>query len=271
MDKFLEKTIQGIYGIFEDLFYSDEIAAKKGLMQSLDPRLKVISVFLLIAIANLGKNIGFLSIFVLYTVVLAFLSKIPLKAYIKRVAVISIIFTGIILLPSTFNFFEKGSPLIYFGKNLYITKEGALASLTLMMRSFVSLSLVYILSLSTKWTDILKAFRSFHLPQVFTTTLEMAFRYIFLFLEVSLNTFLARKSRNVGKINEKDGRKFVASVIGSTLIRSNELTEEVYKAMVSRGYRGEYKTFSSFKMTPWDYIWISFNLIFIIALFNAKL
>jgi cobalt/nickel transport system permease protein len=271
MDRFLEKTIQGIYGIFEDFFYSDEIASKNGLMQSLDPRVKLLSILLLIVIANVGKSVFFLSVFAIYTVILAFLSKIPLKAYIKRVAVISVIFTGIILLPSTFNFFEKGNPLIYFGKNIYITKEGALASITLMMRSFVSLSFVYILSLSTKWTDILKAFRAFHLPQVLTTTLEMSLRYIFLLLEISLNTFLAGKSRKVGKIRGKDGRKFVASVIGNILIRSNDLTEEVYKAMVSRGYRGEYKTSSLFKITQLDYIWISFNLIFIIVLFNAKL
>lgn len=80
MDRFLEKTIQGIYGIFEDLFYSDEIAAKKGLMQSLDPRVKLLSILLLIVIANFGKSILFLSVFAIYTVVLAFLSKIPLKA-----------------------------------------------------------------------------------------------------------------------------------------------------------------------------------------------
>lgn len=271
MDKFLEKTIKDIYEIFEDVFYSDEIAAKKGVMQLLDPRVKLLSIFSFIVIANWEKKLLFLFVLAFYTVILAFFSKIPLKIYIARISIISVIFTGTILLPSIFNFFEKGSPLIYFTKNLYITKEGTLSSLTLMMRSFISLSFVYILSMSTKWTDILKAIRSFRLPQVFVTTLEMAFRYIFLFLEVSLNTFLARKSRNIGKIKGEEGRKFVASVIGNTLIRSHELTEEVYKAMVSRGYRGEYKTFSPFKMTLWDYIWIFLNLIFVIILFNVQL
>jgi len=48
MDNFLEKTILSIQNAFEDMFYSDTISAKKGIMQSLDTRIKLVSVFILI-------------------------------------------------------------------------------------------------------------------------------------------------------------------------------------------------------------------------------
>lgn len=260
MANFLEKTILSIQNAFEDIFYSDATSTKKGIMQLLDTRIKLISVFILIIIVNLGKTIPFLSIFLIYTILLARFSKIPLKAYIVRVSAVSIFFTGIVLIPSLFNVVKEGQPLVYFTKNFYITKEGLKSAIVFMMRSFISLSFVYILSLSTKWVEILKAFRAFKLPRIFTATLEMALRYIFLLLEIAINMFLARKSRNVGKSNSSEGRKFVASAMANVLIKSQQLSDDVYNAMISRGYKGEYRTISNFKITFYDYIWISFNI-----------
>lgn len=266
MDNFLEKTILSIQNAFEDMFYSDTISAKKGIMQSLDTRIKLVSVFILIIIVNFGKTISFMTIFLIYTLLLAYFSKIPLKAYVMRVSAVSIFFTGIVLIPSLFNVVKEGHPLVYFTKNFYITKEGLYSAIIFMMRSFISLSFVYILALSTKWVEILKGLRSFKLPRIFTATLEMALRYIFLLLEIATNMFLARKSRNVGKSNSSEGRKFVASAMANVLIRSQQLSDEVYNAMISRGYNGDYKTLTTFKMAFYDYIWIGFNITFLFIL-----
>ncbi|SDG33685.1 cobalt/nickel transport system permease protein [Thermoanaerobacter thermohydrosulfuricus] len=263
MDNFLEKTILSIQNAFEDMFYSDTISAKKGIMQSLDTRIKLVSVFILLIIVNFGKTIPFMAIFLIYALLLAYFSKIPLKAYVVRVSAVSIFFTGIVLIPSLFNVVKEGQPLVYFTKNFYITKEGLESAIVFMMRSFISLSFVYILALSTKWVEILKALRVFKLPHIFTATLEMALRYIFLLLEIAINMFLARKSRNVGKSDSSEGRKFVASAMANVLIRSQQLSDDVYNAMVSRGYKREYKTITTFKITFYDYIWIGFNITFL--------
>lgn len=263
MDNFLEKTILSIQSVFEDMFYSDAISVKKGIMQSLDTRIKLISLFVLLIIVNFGKTIPFMTIFLIYTLLLAYFSKIPLKTYIVRVSAVSIFFTGIVLIPSLFNVVKEGQALVYFTKNFYITKEGLESAIVFMMRSFISLSFVYILALSTKWVEILKALRTFKIPRIFTATLEMALRYIFLLLEIAINMFLARKSRNVEKISSKEGRKFVSSAMANVLIRSQQLSDDVYNAMVSRGYKGEYKTITTFKITFYDYIWIGFNTTFL--------
>ncbi|AEM77746.1 cobalt ECF transporter T component CbiQ [Thermoanaerobacter wiegelii] len=271
MDNFLEKTILSIQNAFEDMFYSDTISAKKGIMQSLDTRIKLVSVFILIIIVNFGKTIPFMTIFLTYTLLLAYFSKIPLKAYVVRVSAVSIFFTGIVLIPSLFNVVKEGQPLVYFTKNFYITKDGLESAIVFMMRSFISLSFVYILALSTKWVEILKALRVFKLPHIFTATLEMALRYIFLLLEIATNMFLARKSRNVGKISSKEGRKFVASAMANVLIKSQQLSDDVYSAMISRGYKGDYKTLTTFKITFYDYVWIIFNMFFLIVLWSIHL
>ncbi|MDE4542755.1 MULTISPECIES: cobalt ECF transporter T component CbiQ [unclassified Thermoanaerobacterium] len=270
MSNFIEKTVLSIQSTFQDMFESDEIAIKHGLMQSLDTRVRLLSILLLILLCNLSSSWQFLCLMVVYSIFVAILSKVPIKSYIFRVSSVSVIFTGIVLIPSLFNIVKPGNPLIYIGKNLYITRSGAISASIFIMRSFVSLSFIYILILSTKWVEILKAFRYFKLPKIFSATLDISFRYITLFLDVASNMYLARKSRNVGKSKGKSERRFVASSMGNLLIRSEHLSSEVYSAMISRGYKGEYKTISDFKFDIFDAIWILFNISFFAATFIVK-
>lgn len=270
MSNFIEKTVLSIQSTFQDMFESDEIAIKRGLMQSLDARVRLLSILLLIVLCNLSSSWQFLCLMVVYSIFVAVLSKVPIKSYIFRVLSVSVIFTGIVLIPSLFNIVKPGNPLIYIGKNLYITRNGAISSSIFIMRSFVSLSFIYILILSTKWVEILKAFRYFKLPKIFSATLDISFRYITLFLDVASNMFLARKSRSVGKSKGKSERRFVASSMGNLLIRSEYLSSEVYSAMISRGYKGEYKTISDFKFDIFDAVWILFNISLFAAIFIVK-
>ncbi|MDI3312323.1 MAG: cobalt ECF transporter T component CbiQ [Thermoanaerobacterium sp.] len=270
MSNFIEKTVFSIQSTFQDMFESDEIASKRGLMQSLDTRVRLVSILILIILCNLSSSWQFLCLMIVYSIFVAVLSKVPIKSYVFRVSSVSVVFTGIVLIPSLFNIVKPGNPLIYIGRNLYITTNGAISASIFIMRSFVSLSFIYILILSTKWVEILKAFRYFKLPKIFSATLDISFRYITLFLDVASNMFLARKSRNVGKSKDKSERRFVASSMGNLLIRSEHLSSEVYSAMISRGYKGEYKTISDFKFGIFDVVWILFNISFFTATFLAK-
>ncbi|MEG6567038.1 cobalt ECF transporter T component CbiQ [Thermoanaerobacterium saccharolyticum] len=270
MSNFIEKTVLSIQSTFQDMFESDEIAIKDGLMQSLDTRVRLLSILLLIVLCNLSSSWQILCLMVVYSIFVAVLSKVPIKSYIFRVLSVSVIFTGIVLIPSLFNIVKPGNPLIYIGKNLYITRSGAISASIFIMRSFVSLSFIYILILSTKWVEILKAFRYFKLPKIFSATLDISFRYITLFLDVTSNMFLARKSRSVGKSKGKIERRFVASSMGNLLIRSEYLSSEVYSAMIARGYKGEYKTINDFKFDIFDAVWILFNISFFVVTFIIK-
>ncbi|SHF46638.1 cobalt/nickel transport system permease protein [Caldanaerobius fijiensis DSM 17918] len=263
MGNFVEKTINDIHLIFEDLYYTDLSASKKGIMQAFDPRVKLISALILVVFANLCKNFYGLGMFFLYTLVLAALSRINYMKYILRVSTVSILFGGIVLIPSLFNVVSGGRPFLHLGKWLYITDEGVIRAIFFMMRSFISLSFIYLITVTTRWLDLMKALRSVGIPDVFASVLEMTNRYIFLFLELASNMFLARKSRSIKNIDGKEGRRFVASSIGYLLIRSGDLSNDVYDAMVARGYHGEIKTISHFKLKKWDYLWLVFNAVFV--------
>lgn len=97
------------------------------------------------------------------------------------------------------------------------------------------------------------------IPAPFVATLEMAHRYIFLGLEMAANLFIARKSRSLGKSTAGEGRRFVANITGNLLIRTTVLGDEVYQAMLSRGYSGEVKMMSRFRIGVADYLWCVFD------------
>jgi cobalt/nickel transport system permease protein len=272
MKNFAEKTILDIQTIFSDLFYSEETTRKKGLLQLLDPRVKILSFLGLIVTSNLFRTISALTVMIGYILILAVCSRIPVIRYLRRVLVMSVLFTGVVVLPSLFNLVTPGDPLWQLSKHLYITKQGSYGASLMVLRSFTSISLIYLLTATTKWAELLKSLKAIKIPSPFVATLEMAHRYIFLGLEMAADLFMARKSRTLGKSKSVsgDGRRFVANTMGNLLIRTTVMGDEVYQAMISRGYTGEIKLVNRFHMRIIDYLWLMLNIV-LLLMFKYRL
>ena len=97
-------------------------------------------------------------------------------------------------------------------------------------------STAILLILTTRWADILKSLTVLKMPSVFVLVLAMAYRYIFLFLHTANGMFLARKSRIVARTSGKEQRWWIVSTIGVLMSRSFRMSEEVYQAMLARGF-----------------------------------
>jgi cobalt/nickel transport system permease protein len=66
--------------------------------------------------------------------------------------------------------------------------------------------------------------------------------------------YIAKKARTIKSRSMFEEQKWVGGRIGYVLIRSLGISEEVYKAMKSKGYNGDVKTMQEFKMHNRDYI-----------------
>jgi len=282
---FLEKTIDDVSKLLKEVIFSEEIAFKDGFLQRLDPRVKVITMILLILMVTLINNTLVLVIVYLCSCILAKISRIPISFYFKRVWLVVPLFTGIMVLPCIFNFVRDGDSiisLINFGQVLHIgfftfpseltiTKQGLAGAILLILRVGLAVSIALLLTVTTRWANLLKAFRILFLPKIFITILEMCYRYIFILLNITTDMFIARKSRTFDKIHVKEGRKFVANAMGSLFGKSYALSEEVYDAMVSRGYKGEPVIMNRFSFTLLDFQWIIGVLIFILVSFGGEI
>lgn len=247
----------------ERAFYAEELAKKDGLLQRLDPRVKVIGLMLLLIDAALARNlfviVGVFSI----GFTLALLSRVPIRTLATRAWLSAFLFTGVIALPSIFitpGHVVYQLPLLEWP----VTAQGLQSALYLLTRVETAVTLSLLLVLCTLWTHVLKALWVLGVPVVFIVILGMTYRYIFLMLQTARDMFESRQSRMIGVLDGPDSRRLAAAAAGVLLTKSFHLSGEVYLAMQSRGFRGEVDTLDDFKMRGRD--WLALFLFVLVAL-----
>ncbi|HTY12649.1 MAG TPA: cobalt ECF transporter T component CbiQ [Candidatus Omnitrophota bacterium] len=207
----------------------------------MDPRLKLVIFLALIVLCVSVKSIPVLLCLYAVCLTMAYLSKIDIGYFIKRTWVFVPIFSLFIAVPAVFGVFSPGEAIAgvkWFGLDLTVTRQGLLGAGMFVLRVLASVSFAVLLSITTRHYEILKAIRAFRVPAIYVMTMGMCYRYIFLFIEIIERTYTAIKSRVGSRVHYKKGQRMVAWNIAHLWMRSYEMNEQVYAAMLARGYRG---------------------------------
>jgi len=250
---FVERTIGGLAAATERAVYAEELSKADGLLQRLDPRVKLVGLLALVVAAALARNILVILGLFGVAIALALLSRVPIRTLATRVWIGALAFTGLIALPAIF---------ITPGQVVYrlpllgwpVTAQGLRAATYLITRVETAATLALLLILCTPWAHVLKAMRVLRVPVVFVVILGMTYRYIFLMLQTAQDMFESRQSRMVGTLEGPERRRLAGASVGVLLSKSIQLSSDVYLAMVSRGYRGEVHTLDDFQMRGQDWI-----------------
>jgi cobalt/nickel transport system permease protein len=258
---FVEKTLAGGAGVLRQAMFSDDVAAGGGLLQRIEPRVKLVSLFGLLLVAAFVRHVPVLVAMYLLTLALAAASGLPIGFFIRRVWLFIPVFTGIVVLPATFSFITPGEVVVplwhWHGHPVGLTRQGLTAAALIVARVATSVSLVVLLTLTTPWTRLLAALRALAVPRMFILVIGMAYRYLFLLLGSVTDMFEARKARTVvAEADARAGRRFVSAAAGALFGRSYALSEEVHQAMVARGYRGDARTLERFTPAVLDAVWV---------------
>jgi cobalt/nickel transport system permease protein len=249
----IERTLSDLTGVLEQSIFAEQISRQAGLLQALDPRIKIISFLALLVSTSLSRSLPVLLGLYGLTLFLAWQSSISMSFFIRRVWLFMPFFTGLIALPALF--ITPGPALITLPLGIVITKTGGLTDLFLLLRVSTSVSFGVLLVLTTPWPALLKALRVLRVPTEFLLILGMTYRYIFLLLLLTEDMFLSRKSRIVGRQRSSDQRRILAATMGTLLNKSLSLSSDVYLAMQARGYRGQSRTVDEFSMRGADWVW----------------
>lgn len=235
---FVESTLGTILTFLKDSIFAAEFASQKGFLQTCEPRIKTISIGLMLLSVLFAKSIAILIGIYLFCLLLAASSLIPMGFFLKRSLVFVPLFSFFIALPAL------------------LSKPGVSAAMLFLFRVTTSVSLVTLLGLTTPHSELLRVLQIFKVPAIFVLILGMCYRYIFLFMEIIENTYRAVKSRVGTKIPNNHGQKVVTWNIAHLWQRSYQLNNEVYKAMLSRGYSGEARVLDEFKTNARDWLWL---------------
>lgn len=249
---YLEKTLADIQKIMAEDMYQTGTAGHKGFLQGLNPRIKLLGIGLVLAAAVMTRSFTAMLMLHAVLVLLSLASGISLKAYLLRTWLPATLFTGIAVLPGIISWITPGEPLlvIYQGvtwqvgtmvlpAELTITRQGLTAATLVLFRSAASLGLVVLLMKTTRWPVLTKTLGAIGLPWVFVMVLDLAYRYLFLFLLLCTDCLLGRRSRLVGV--ERIGAKltWIGGALAGFLRLAGEYSKEITAAMQARGYNGE--------------------------------
>src|SRR5208283_2934484 len=260
---FIEQSLMSAVSFIKDATLCEEHASHKGFLQSLDARIKTITFLGLLITAVSLKSALLISWLYIFCLILAVISRIPLGFFLLRTWVFIPLFSFCIAIPALFSFVTPGEPVwffYFFGIKFIITRPGLDGAILFVERVATSVSLVVLLSLTTRHTQLLKILRVFGVPQVFILTVSMTYRYLYLFAQMLENIFTAIKSR-VGVVSgHPKGQKVVAWNIANMWNRAEQMNEQVYLAMLSRGYTGEPRVLTKSHPEYKDWAWLLFSL-----------
>jgi cobalt/nickel transport system permease protein len=226
--RFVQLTVVGFTRALSRALMSEDIAGRRGLLQSLDPRVRVVGLFALVLAVTLPRRLTVVLVLFAAAVMIAILSRVSIGTLAKRVWLVVLAFTGVIALPAIF--ITPGNPIATFaGGSLHITAQGVAAAVLLIARVETAVTFTTLLVLCTPWTHVLK-------------------------VETASQVFESRQSRTVGRLPAAEQRRMTARTAGVLLSKSIDLSNDVYLAMQSRGFRGEVRILDDFCMKSWDYV-----------------
>ena len=264
---FIEKGIHHLADVVKTGYVQWETASRDNFFQGIDARIKVLFLLFYVIIVSLKKDILSEIVIAGFVFVLTVLSRLDIINFYRRVIFLSFFFGFLIALPSAFNVMTKGDiiiPIAHLSRpySLWIyevpeevglTTQGMYGVLMLSLRVMNSLALSFLVLNTTPFPEIIKALKILKVPDSFLMIITLSYKYMFLFAKTAEDMHLAKKSRLVGQVSNAEARRWVAGRIAVMLKKTRMRCEEVFKAMLGRGFSDDIKicTVNKLRMRDW--------------------
>ncbi len=272
---FIDQTLAGAAGFVKAGYEHYYTAVKPGYFQLLSPQAKIIVLFVNVVLSGLIQEVSMQLVFATLLVCCFYLSGIRLTWIYKRIGFLALFFGLLISIPAALNLVNPGKVIIpvleldhashwwiySVPQEIGFTEEGLLMVARFTLKVANSVALVLLIMYTTPFNKIIKALRIFKVPDLFLMVIMLTHKFIFILSKTAVDTFMAMKSRwweNKVSIGRK---KLVGGRIGYIFRRSWERYEEVYKAMISRGFSGEMQLCYETKVNGRDYLFIVLGLV----------
>jgi cobalt ECF transporter T component CbiQ len=251
----LEKLLNGVARVVESAMTADAAGDRGGLLQRLDPRVKLVGLLALLVASVLVEHLA--ALLALFAIALAFivLSHLGLGRFALRAWAFVPLFTLAIVVPAMTSWVTPGHALVRLWGGGAITSTGLASAVRLVLRVTDAVSFSVLLAMTTPWNELLAALRVLRVPRTFVFVLAVSYRYVFLLMHLIQGMVTARRSRTVGRLSPSEDRRFVAAAVGTLFGHSQAMSEQVHTAMQARGFTGEVRTLSVWRVQALDYAW----------------
>jgi cobalt ECF transporter T component CbiQ len=264
---FIERGMEKFGRILRTTYIQWDSAKRRGLLQRLDPRLKILFLVSYAVLVTAKTDMTTQLLMSLIVLFLAVLSALNLVIFYGRVLFLGFIFGFAVALPSALNIFSDGNVILSIAKlsrsysflvyhipaEIGLTDTGLISVLMLALRVINAVSLTFLVLFTTPFSETIRALKILRVPDSFLMVLALTYKYIFLFSKIVEDMHLARKSRTLFTANSSESRKWVAGRIALLFIKTRQRYEGIFQAMLARGFSGVLRLygFSGLKASDW--------------------
>lgn len=224
----------------------------------LDPRAKVVGLFLFILSANLVPDRSWtvfaLLLLVLYCIVLT--ARMGFSLIIRR----SLAALPFVLAALAIPFTTPGTDWFALpGLGWTVSVEGAERFASILLRFWIAIQAAILLAAVTPFPDMLWALGKLRLPSALVSIIGFMYRYIFVIGDEATRMMRARAARCAQLPGSRRPgilwqARIAGLMVGSLFLRALARSERIHAAMLSRGYDGSARTAASFRLVSVDWI-----------------
>jgi cobalt/nickel transport system permease protein len=137
------------------------------------------------------------------------------------------------------------------------TAPGTLAAITLVLRVVASAGFALLIIWTTRWTETLAALTALGTPDVIVATLAMTQKQIVSLLRTVEHLHLARESRMISPGSAGQNREWVIGRMAFVAGKSIKAADDVYDAMLARGFTGAMRSVNRLHAGASDWLWLA--------------
>lgn len=198
-----------------------------------EPRLKIVALFALIFSFSFVEQLILLPPMVLVTLGYYLTSKLPIAFLLSRLRYPGFFLLALVLLLP----FSVGSTVLVQIGFIALRQEGLQALVLIATRFICILTIGLVLFGTAPFATHVKAARSLGLPAILADMTLLSYRYIEQLGEdlATMQRAMRLRGFRANRLSRRN-LKVLASLAGTLLVRSYEQSEQIYKAMILRGY-----------------------------------
>ena len=224
-------------------------------------KLLVTILFLFCMLSCKLEHIGQLLLYFIYPILGSALASVSYWHLFKNSLFVLpfVLFIGIfnLLLNQTIQFYIYDIPIT----------QGFIQFFAIIIRGLLSVQSVILLIETSGFYNICRSMQRITFIALFVNLLLFIYRYIYVIVQESLSITMACRSRGYGK--RSFSMKIYATIVLQLLIKSFDKSDQIHKAMLSRGYNGTIKADIFSRIPKWklnDILYMVCWSIFILGL-----
>jgi len=191
---------------------------------------------------------------IVLTMVLAATSQVGIWSFARKVWLSAGLLALLVALPSALAVFTPG-PVAFSLGPLSFTVPGLMGVAILVSRVVAAAGFALLVIWTMRWPDLLRALSALRMPDVVVATLAMTQRQILTLLRTVEQIHLARESRTLTHGTTGENRAWVTERMAFVVRKSLKTADDVYDAMLSRGFTGAMPSLVKLRLRARDWMW----------------